>query len=116
MNDTEQTEHTYDLRREARDALQEALHEIKRIHLGAYPRETLVQLQPSHRPAPSVTTGTAGTTGAITGWSAGGRGRTYALAGARVGVPMSTPCSRISFASARDRNGLSSSETTSTRK
>jgi len=34
MNDTEQMEHTNDLRREARDALQEALHEIKRVIVG----------------------------------------------------------------------------------
>ncbi len=34
MNDTEQIEHTNDQRREARDALQEALYEIKRVIVG----------------------------------------------------------------------------------
>ncbi len=34
MNDTEQMEHTNDLRREAREALQEALYEIKRVIVG----------------------------------------------------------------------------------
>ena len=34
MNDTDQMEHTNDLRKEARDGLQEALHEIKRVIVG----------------------------------------------------------------------------------